>query len=115
MSTAPFRGRVQAQGDDIRQDGGYSESWAQDIPVTDKQGLDFLDKIERKCNESQKRERKQAFIKAKRFVKNASKEGGIKPEAQPHSFQDHKRTIPNARVDIEIHAGLTFKPVEQEK
>lgn len=115
MSKEPYRGRVQAQGDDIKQDGGYSESWAQEIPVTDQEGLEFLAKIENKCNESQKAQRKQAFSRAKRFVTNASKEGGIKPEAQPHSFQDRKRTINNARVDIEIHSGRTFIPVEQAK
>ncbi len=114
MSTAPFRGRVQAQGDDIRQDGGYSESWAQDIPVTDQQGLDFLDKIERKCNESQKRERKQAFIKAKNFVERASELGGVDAYLT-RSFKDRKRSVSNARVDIEVHDGLTFIPVEQTK
>ena len=111
-SQAPYRGRVQAQGDGIQQDGGYSHSWAQNTPVTDRDGLSFLAKIKQECSQPQQLERKQAFAKAKRFVKNASKQGGVGPEAQPHSFQNRKRTIRNARVDIEIHSGLTFVPVK---
>jgi len=76
-SSEPYRGRVQAQGDDIQQEG------------------------------------KQAFRKAERFVTNASEQGGVTPEAQPHSFQDSKRKTKNARVDIEIRSGLTFIPSPQ--
>ncbi len=47
------------------------------------------------------------------YVKNASKQGGVTPEAQPHSFQDSKRKTKNARVDIEIRSGLTFIPSPQ--
>ncbi len=110
-SQAPYRGRVQAQGDDIEQDGGYSCSWARDKPVTDQDGLSFLDKIEARCNESQKAQRKQAFARARNFVKRASEQGGVGPESQPRSFQDSKRTVKNARVDIEIGSGLTFVPL----
>ncbi|HBE20047.1 MAG TPA: hypothetical protein DEG17_00805 [Cyanobacteria bacterium UBA11149] len=102
LSQAPYRGRVQAQGDDIEKDGGYSCPWAQNVPVTDRDGLSFLAKIEEQCTKSQKAQRKQAFAKAKRFVKLASEQGGVRPEAQPRSFQDSKRTVSNARVDIEI-------------
>ncbi len=112
-SQAPYRGRVQAQGDDIEHDGGYSCPWAQDQPVSDRDGLSFLAKIEEQCSESQKAERKQAFVKAKRFVNNASKQGGVSPESQPHSFQDIRRTVKNARVDIEIRSGLTFVPFKE--
>jgi len=92
-SSEPYRGRVQAQGDDIQQEGGYSCSW--------------------QCSECQREERKQAFRKAERFVTNASEQGGVTPEAQPHSFQDSKRKTKNARVDIEIRSGLTFIPSPQ--
>jgi hypothetical protein len=115
MPQAPFRGRVQAQGDDINQHGGYSSSWAQQIPVTDEDGLSFLAKIEEQCNESQQFHRKQAFDKAKNFIKNASKQGGVGPESQPHPFQDPKYKILKARVDIEIHCGLTFIPMKKAK
>lgn len=109
---ALYRGAVQAQGDDITQDGGYTYSWAQNIPVTDQEGLDFLAKIEGQCNDSQKAQRNAAFAKAKRFIKNASKNGGVGPDSQPHPFLDSKRTVPNARVDIEIRKGLTFIPAK---
>jgi hypothetical protein len=116
-SQAPYRGRVQAQGDDIEQYGGYSESWAQDIPVTDREGLLFLDKIEEQCSEHQKELRKVPFAKARRFVKRASEQGGVEPEAQPPSFQDPKRDrrkYNSVRVDIEIRSGLTFVPSKEE-
>lgn len=109
-SPAPYRGRVQAQGDDIEQDGGYSYPWSQNDPVTDEEGLLFLSKIEEQCTDSQKAERKFAFLRARNFVKRASEQGGVGPESQPHSFQDKKRTVKNARVDIEIRSGLTFVP-----
>jgi len=114
-SSAPYRGRVQAQGDDIEQKGGYSHPWAQSEPVTDEEGLKFLDIIKEQCSQSELAKLKQAFAKAKRFVKNASEQGGVGPEAQPHSFQDHNCTVKNARVDIEITLGLTFIPATEKK
>jgi len=114
-SSAPYRGRVQAQGDDIEQEGGYSYPWAQSEPVTDEEGLKFLDIIKEQCSKSQQAKRKQAFAKAKRFVENASEQGGVGPEAQPHSFQDRNRTVKKARVDIEINRGLTFIPATEKK
>ena len=111
----PYRGRLQAQGEDIRKNGGYSYPWAQNTPVTDEEGLLFLSKIESQCSEPQYIQRKQAFAKARRFINNASKEGGVGPESQPHSFQDNKRKIKDARVDIEIGSGLTFVPSKKEE
>jgi hypothetical protein len=114
-SQAPYRGAVQAQGSDITKKGGYTRSWAEDKPVTDEEGLSFLAKIEGECSDSQKAERKQAFKKARRFVKKAHEqpEGGVGPESQPRSFQDPKRTVSKARVDIEIRSGITFIPTQQ--
>lgn len=112
-SQTPYRGRVQAQGDDIQRVGGYSKPWAQNNPVTDQEGLLFLSKVEGECSELQQAQRKQAFAKARRFVDNASKQGGVGPESQPHPFQDSKRTVGNARVDIEIRSGLTFVPFKK--
>jgi len=108
-SQALFRGRVQAQGDDIEQDGGYSQSWARHVPVTDKEGYEFLDKLEEQCSEAQRLERKQPFAKARRFVKHASEqEGGVGPESQPPSYRNLRSKFKNARVDIEIGSGQTF-------
>lgn len=115
-SQAQYRGSVQAQGDDIPQKGGYTCSWAKDEPVTDQEGLSFLDKIEGECSDSQKALRKVPFKKARRFVETASKLGGVGPEAQPQSFQDpklDKKKYNSVRVDIEICSGITFIPVEQ--
>ncbi|MDB9466191.1 hypothetical protein PN480_15950 [Dolichospermum circinale CS-1225] len=112
-SQAPYRGAVQAQGDDITKRGGYTRSWAEEKPVTDEEGLSFLAKIEGECSKSQQVERKGAFAKARNFVKKASQQGGVGPESQPHSFQDPKRTVSKARVDIEIRCGITFIPTQQ--
>jgi hypothetical protein len=111
----PYRGRVQAQGIDVHKKGGYSQSWARSEPITDVEGLDFLAKIEADCNDAQRKVREVPFKKARRFVKKASELGGVSPEAQPSSFQDPKRTIPDARVDIEIHSGITFVPADKQK
>jgi len=119
MSSAnpPYRGRVQAQGADIdiNQKGGYSQSWARSEPITDVEGLNFLAKIEGQCSKAQKKERESLFKRARRFVQNAGKAGGVLPEAQPHRFEDPKRTIPDARVEIEIHSGITFVPADKQK
>jgi hypothetical protein len=117
-ANSPYRGRVQAQGADIDidQKGGYSESWARSEPVTDVEGLDFLAKIEGQCSKAQKKERESLFRRARRFVKNAGEQGGVPPEAQPHPFEDPKRrTIFDARVDIEIKTGITFVPINKPK
>lgn len=116
-ATSPYRGRVQAQGADIDidQKGGYSQSWARSEPVTDVEGLDFLAKIEGQCSKAQKKERESLFDRARRFVERASEQGGVPPEAQPRSFRDPKRTIPDARVDIEIDSGITFVPANKQK
>ena len=53
-----------------------------------------------------------AFEKAENFIKRASEKGGVEPTGKPISmnFFDRKRTIKNARVDLEIHRGKTFIP-----
>ncbi len=63
-SSEPYRGRVQAQGDDIQQEGGYSCSWARKNPVTAKEGLSFLANIKGQCSEFQREERKQASARS---------------------------------------------------
>ena len=37
-SQAPYRGAVQAQGDDITKNGGYTRSWAENKPVPEIRG-----------------------------------------------------------------------------
>ena len=107
----PYRGRFQAQGKDIPD--GYSYSWARDAPVTDKDGLEFINNVKKQCNQAQLRERKSSFEKAENFVKTKSKEGGIdtieKPVPISYSWYGRGRTK-NARVDLEIVCGKTFIP-----
>ena len=114
-SQAPYRGAVQAQGSDITKKGGYTRSWAEDKPITDEEGLSFLDKIKGECTKSQQAIREMPFKRARRFIKGASSLGGVLPEAQPKSFyyRENDKKYSSIRVDIEIHAGLTFIPVEQ--
>lgn len=106
----PYRGSVQAQGSDIGVAGGYTSSWAQYVALTADEGNIRLDALESQCSRQQLHQRTRAFKKARRFIENARAQGGVGPESQPHSFQDPKRTISDARVDIEINAGLTFVP-----
>ncbi|AIE73450.1 hypothetical protein D082_09220 [Synechocystis sp. PCC 6714] len=80
--------------------------------MTDQEGLEFLAKIEGQCSESQKEQRNIAFAKARRFIKSAGELGGVNQDSQPHPFQNPRRTVPNARVDIEIRKGLTFIPAK---
>jgi hypothetical protein len=115
---APYRGRVQAQGDDIDKKhlGGYSEPWAQHTPVTDDEGFEFLAKLEGQCKKHELELRKIPFSKAKRFIKRASEQGGVEPEGQPRSFYNKTDSkYHNVRVDIEIISGLTFIPAKQSK
>jgi hypothetical protein len=116
-SQASHRGRIQAQGDDLnrKQKGGYSRSWAQNQPITDQEGLSFLDEIKAQCNQSEQKERKMAFKKAKQFIMNASKQGGVGPESQPPSFKDRNPKPTNARVDIEIKKGSAFIPYQKKE
>lgn len=115
-----YRGRVQAQGDDIdkkKHSGGYSESWAQHTPVTDVEGFEFLAKLEGQCNKSQLEIRRIPFSRARRFIKVASEGGGVTPESQPRSYyyNKHDKKYSNVRVDIEISSGSTFIPTKQSK
>jgi hypothetical protein len=50
-----------------------------------------------------------AFINASRFIVNASLGGGIGPPGPP-SFNARDPHVPDARVDIEVQAGLAFVP-----
>lgn len=108
----PYRGRFQAQGQDIPR-GGYSCSWERDTPVTDKEGLEFINNVKALCDQAQLKARKSAFDKAENFVKTKSKKGGIdtigKPIPIARSWYGRGR-IKNARVDLEIFSGKTFIP-----
>jgi len=80
MPKEPYRGRFQVQGADIPGGGGgYSHKWAQKRPVTETEGLEYLTGIQDQCNKKQLTQRKSAFKKARRFVTNAAKQGGVLP------------------------------------
>ncbi|GBF81163.1 hypothetical protein [Aphanothece sacrum] len=63
--------------------------------------------IEGQCNESQQAQRNMAFAKAKRFVKNASQQGGVGPEAQPPSFQNPRQNA-NDLSEIQTDRATEF-------
>lgn len=106
--TKPYRGVIQVQGQDMTPQ--LSEPWARTTPVRANEGLTWLVLLEGRCTSDQRRHRLRAFKKARRFIDNAAKLGGVTPESQPQSFQDPTSEVRDARVDIEIRAGLTFVP-----
>lgn len=60
------RGRIQAQGDKLEE----SESWAQNEPLTKKEGLSLLEKLKNKIPKKEAEIRKKPFKKAERFINN---------------------------------------------
>ncbi|KAA3622600.1 MAG: hypothetical protein DWQ02_25755 [Bacteroidetes bacterium] len=93
------RGRIQAQGDGLEE----SESWAQDEPLTKKEGLSILEKLKLKLKKSDYLLRKDQFEDAKRFIENI--DGGI-DAVKKKTFRNRKTK--DARIDIEILGGTAF-------
>jgi hypothetical protein len=108
MARQEFRGVIQVQGKDMREQKSWP--WARNTPVSAAEGIERLAELEARCTKDELKQRAGAFRRARRFIAQAAAQGGVTPEAQPASFQDPKRTIPDARVDIEIRAGRAFLP-----
>lgn len=99
MSKKEHRGRIQAQGEGLE----ASESWAQDEPLTKKEGLSLLRKLKAKLSSKDRKKREKQFEEAERFIKGIK--GGIQsPERL--NFQDRKTK--DVRVDIEVWSGFAF-------
>ena len=98
------RGRLQVQGNDVGV--GFSHPWARDTAYPADEALEALTGLESACSESAREARALAFRKARRFIENARVGGGVGPTRQ--TFQDERPVPKDARVDIEVLAGLAF-------
>ncbi len=68
------RGRLQAQGENLE----ASEAWSQNEPPTKKDGLTMLEKLRKKISKSEAKKREKAFIKAHKYIEQASINGGLR-------------------------------------
>lgn len=100
------RGRHQAQGEDIPT-GNCSEPWAQSAPYLASTAHADLSTVEARLSKSARALRAKSFKMARRHINNAQQNGGVGPHSMnfPVLRQDE---VPDARVDIEVHAGLAF-------
>lgn len=101
------RGRFQAQGGGLEE----SENWAQDNALTVDKALKLISKLENKLQKRDYQIRKKPFNKARRFVIEAGKNGGVNsPSTKSWKVKKSK----DLRVDIEVHSGTAFVNVEIE-
>ena len=97
------RGRIQAQGENLE----ASESWAQNEPPTEKEGLEMLDKLKKKIPKHEALKRKEAFEKASKYIKQTAINGGLEATTSATFNVLGKR---KERVDVEIRKGIAFVP-----
>lgn len=95
------RGRFQAQGKSLEE----SEPWAQDTDIYATEGLDLIDRLEKKLQKRDKDLRTSAFTKAKVYVGNAGQRNGVNA---PVSKSYRVKGTQSERVDIEIILGRAF-------
>ncbi len=95
------RGRIQAQGDKIE----ASEAWSQNKPPTLKDGINMLKKLQLKIPKNEAKIRKIAFLKAEKFIKQASLTNGIDA---PVNVTFRAEGYIKERIDIEIKTGKAF-------
>jgi hypothetical protein len=108
-SQSIHRGRIQAQGDSPPIE--VSQAWTQATPLSAADGLMKLDALWNSLTTSQKKERAQAYSKAKTFIQNAAQSGGVTAVTKiSKTFNDPQRKDPSARIDIEIITGTAFTP-----
>lgn len=93
------RGRIQAQGGGTEK----SESWAQDEPLSKKDGLSLLATLKSRMTKKELALRERQFDDAKRYIENV--EGGV-DATKKKTFRNRKTK--DVRVDIEVLAGTAF-------
>lgn len=95
------RGRIQAQGGGLE----ASENWAQDDPLTAREGLSLLGRLKSKIPKKEAELRKREFEKAEKLIKRLEKGGGM----DAHFSQSlKKKGTKDIHVDIEILSGRAF-------
>src|SRR5688500_6842606 len=99
------RGRFQAQGKDLE----ASESWAQEIPLTVKDGLELLKKLEKSLGKGDRDLRKDACAKCRTYIQLLAKNGGWDASITGKTFLKSFTVKGQERVDLEIQTGIAFK------
>jgi hypothetical protein len=95
----PHRGRIQAQSNSLEE----SVSWAQDEPPSLEQGLKMVEQLKGKLGKKELKKREEQFKQLERFMKNASKAGGVfSPEFRSFENPNYDE---GTRVDFELWAG----------
>ena len=100
LNTYVHRGRIQSQGGGIND----SEAWHEPVPLPLKRGIAMAGALEARLSRTELQLRTGAFQKARRFMSNASQNGGVGPTFK--TFMVPKD--PSRRVDIEVRSGLAF-------
>jgi hypothetical protein len=103
------RGRLQIQGGDMNPE--TSAPWSQSAPKTAASALTDLDGLLDGCTKAQRHRRDLGEIEAKRFIRHARDGGGVQAPVSewfPRQEIDRPKDFPDARIDIEVKAGLAF-------
>lgn len=96
------RGRIQAQGKNLEK----SKSWTQNSNFTKNEAIEKLDALWNELSSTQKKDRKAAYDKAKKYILNAPKSGYCNTNGKiSKTFQAPQRKDSSARIDIEIIKG----------
>jgi len=101
------RGRFQAQGGATEK----SEPWSQASPLSTKDALKLLDRLEAALSPAEYVQRKGALRKAREFVHRASRAGGIQGRYARSFWDDQNHRA--IRVDLEVCAGKAFVSDEE--
>jgi hypothetical protein len=99
-----YRTRIQIQGDDMKPE--IAEFWSENYIINKSDGLEILDRLWNKLNADQQRERKDAYYKARDYIKDAPKRGLTNQGSK--SFSNYPRKVPHSRIDIELNDGAAF-------
>lgn len=108
MSNDPHRGRWQAQGNDIKTQGGYSERWGLPNPPTKAQGAKHVQDLRGQCHEREHAVRSRAFEQAERHIQRAPPEGYLAPHIKSFNVASPPKKAQHARVDLEVLAGRAY-------
>ncbi len=98
--------KIQIQGDDVKVD--IVEKWQKGIIITKQEGTHMLNVAWNRCTASQKGQRTNAYRAARDYIANAPINGINSSSSWSQSFQDERRKVKNARIDIEIYRGAAF-------
>ena len=102
------RGRIQIQGPDM--DEEISWAWAQDTPPTKEDGLRELDKLYDSLTDKQKKARKEAYDKARKWIRNLPEAGVDAQVSKSWGNKDDSKK----RIDIEVIKGKAFTGTDPE-